>query len=149
MSIYWLCLIPFLLWFAAILFQVDRLNSRGLTLAFLTANVLCLAAGIALYRYQVFAEKRGFFVVAFGLPLIWIAIFEIFRMIYRAIRHENPSINVRSGKWIGDRPTDGFFTTYPPEKVISWADVIFGISQAFVPAVITMVLIIWSLAANW
>ena len=149
MSIYWLCIIPFLLWFAAILLQTDRLNSRRLTLFFLTTDIICFAAGVALYRYQAFPEKRGFFVVAFGIPLLWLTIFEVMRLIYKAIRHENPCINVRSGRWIGDRPVDGFFTTYPPDKVISWADVLFGISQMMIPLVIVMVLFICALAMDW
>lgn len=88
-------------------------------------------------------------VVLFAVPLIFTGIFELFRLLYLAVRHENPCINVRSGRWIGDRPVDGFYTTYPPEKVISWADVLFGISQMMVPLVVTMVLLICALALDW
>jgi hypothetical protein len=149
MSIYWLCLIPALLWFAGILFANDRLNSTKAAVLFDLAAVLCLVAGIILYHYQIFPEKRGFFVAVFAVPMIWLICFELFRLIYLKLRHEGPCINVRSGRWIGDRPVDGFFTKYPAEKVISWADVLFGISQMMIPLVITMVLFICSLAMDW
>ncbi len=149
MSIYWICLFPAVIWFAGVLFQADRLNSKKAAVAFDLAALLCFAAGIVLYRYHVFAEKRGFFIVVFAVPLIFLATFELFRFIYIALRHEGPCINVRSGRWIGDRPVDGFFTKYPENKVISWADVLFGISQWIVPLVIVMALFISSLAMNW
>jgi len=149
MSVYWLGLIPFLLWFASILLQNDRMCSRVTENLFLLASVLCFVLGIVLHHYEVFPEKPGFFVVAFGTPLLFVGISEICRLVYIRVRNETPCINVRSGRWIGDRPVDGFFTTFPPNKVISWADVLFGLTQWVVPLVITMVLIIWSLAANW
>ena len=149
MSIYYLTIIPGALWFSALLLQADRLCSRITANLFLLASLLCFGAGFALNARGFFPEKGGFIVVVFAVPLIFTGIFEIFRVIYRSIRHENPCINVRTWRWIGDRPRDGFFTTYPPEKVISWADVLFGISQMFVPLLITMVLFIWSLAADW
>lgn len=149
MSIYWLCLIPGLIWLSALIFANDRLNSQKTAILFDLAAVLCFAAGVALYRYQILPEKRGFFVVVFAVPLIFIGCFEIFRLIYRSFRHENPCINVRSGRWLGDRPVDGFFTKYPPEKVISWADVLFGVSQMMVPLVMVMILFICSLAMDW
>jgi hypothetical protein len=149
MSIYYVTIIPGLLWFAALMFQADRLCSRLTANLFLLASVLCFVAGLVLDSRGLFPEKGGYFVVIFAVPLIFTATFELFRMIYHAIRHENPCINVRSGRWIGDRPVDGFFTTYPPDKVISWADVLFGISQMMIPVVITMILFICSLAMNW
>ena len=117
--------------------------------SFLARFLFCFGAGFALNSRGFFPEKGGFIVVVFAVPLIFTATFEIFRMIYRAIRHENPCINVRSGRWIGDRPVDGFFTKYPPEKVISLADVFFGISQMLIPSVIVMILFICSLAMDW
>src|SRR2546423_2444195 len=120
MSMYYLTIIPGILWFSALLFQADRLCSRITANLFLLASLLCFGAGFALNARGFFPEKGGFIVVVFAVPLIFTGLFEIFRLIYRAIRHENPRINVRSGRWIGDRPRDGFFTTYPPEKVISW-----------------------------
>jgi len=149
MSIYWLCIIPFLLWITAIIFAADRLNSVKTAIVFDLAAVLCLVAGIVLYRYKVFEQKHGFFVVVFAVPLIFIGCFELFRLIYKKIRHENPCINVRSGRWIGDRPIDGFFTQYPLDKVISWSDVLFGISQMIIPLFIVMTLFICSLAMDW
>jgi hypothetical protein len=149
MSIYWLCIIPFLLWFSSLLLGADRLNSRWLSYFFLLAAIFCFLAGLVLFRYQFFDTKRGFFVVIFAVPLIFLMCFEILRLIYRGLRHENPCLNVRSGRWIGDRPVDGFFTKYPPDKVISWADVLFGISQMMVPLIITMTLFICSLAMDW
>ncbi len=149
MSVYYLAIIPFTLWFASILFQNDRMCSRVTKNVFIALSVLCVALGFVLHSYGVFPEKPGFFVVAFGMPLLFVGISEIFRLIFRAVRHENPCINVRSGRWIGDRPRDGFFTTYPPEKVISWADVLFGISQWIVPIVVTLVLLICALALDW
>lgn len=149
MSIYWLCLIPFLIWFGAAMLQTDRLCSRITANLFLLASLLCFGAGFALNARGFFPEKGGFIVVVFAVPLIFTGIFEIFRMIFHAIRHENPCINVRSGRWLGDRPRDGFYTTYPPGKVISWGDVLFGISQWGVPLVIVMILFICSLAMNW
>ncbi len=149
MSPYFLAIIPFVLWFASILFQNDRLCSRATRVVFLFACLACLALGIVLHHYSVFPEKPGFFIVAFGTPLLFVGLSEICRLIYISIRHETPCINVRSGRWIGDPPVNGFYTTYPPGKVISWADVLFGISQWLIPLVITMVLFIWSLAADW
>ena len=149
MSIYWLCLIPFVIWCGSILLQADRLCSRTTANLFLLASLLCFGAGFALNARGFFPEKGGFFVVAFSVPLIFTGIFEIFRLIFHAIRHENPCINVRSGRWLGDRPRDGFYTTYPPEKVISWGDVLFGISQMMFPTMITMFLMIASLAGDW
>ncbi len=149
MSIYWLCIIPGLLWFSALLLQSDRLNSRITANLFLLGSVLCVAVGLLLVRFNAFPHNGGFFVVVFAVPLIFTGIFEVLRLIYRAIRHENPCINVRSGRWIGDPPVDGFYTTYPPEKVITWADVLFGISQMMVPTVVAMVLIICALAMKW
>ena len=149
MSIYWLCIIPGLLWFLALLLQADRLCSRITANLFLLASVLCLIAGFVLDHDNYFPEKGGTIVVLFAVPLIFTGIFELFRLLYHAVRHENPCINVRSGRWIGDRPVDGFYTTYPPEKVISWADVLFGISQMMAPLVVTMVLLICALAMDW
>jgi len=149
MSVYYVAIIPGVLWFGALILQADRLCSRITANLFLLASVICLLAGILLDHYGYFPEKGGALVVLFAVPLIFTGTFEIFRFIYRAIRHENPCINVRSGRWLGDRPVDGFYTTYPPDKVISWADVLFGISQMMVPLVIVMVLLICSLAMNW
>ena len=149
MSIYYATTIPGVLWFAALLLQADRLCSRITASLFLLLSVLCLITGIVLHHNNFFPEKGGAIVVLFAVPLIFTGIFELFRLLYHALRHENPCINVRSGRWIGDRPVDGFYTTYPPEKVISWADVLFGISQMMVPTVITMVLIICALAMDW
>lgn len=149
MSIYYATTIPGVLWFAALLLQADRLCSRITANLFLLLSVLCLIAGIVLHHNNFFPEKGGAIVVLFAVPLIFTGIFEIFRLIHRAMRHENPCINVRSGRLIGDRPADGFFTTYPPEKVILWPDVLFGISQMTVPTVVTMVLLICALATNW
>jgi hypothetical protein len=149
MSIYWLSVIPGLLWFSALLFQADRLNSRITANLFLLASLLCSVAGFALNGYHVFPEKGGFFVVLFSVPIIFTGIFEIFRLIYIKIRHEGPCINVRSGRWIGDQPVDGFYTTYPPNKLISGADILFGISQMMIPLVIVLVLFICSLALDW
>jgi len=149
MSIYYLTIIPGVLWFSAILLQADRLNSRITANLFLLVSLLCFGAGFALDSRGFFPEKGGFIVVVFAVPLIFVGIFEILRLIYRAIRHENPCINVRSGRWLGDRPVDGFFTTYPPDKVISWADVLFGISQMLIPMIIVMILFICSLAMDW
>jgi len=149
MTIYWICIIPFLLWMSSLIFAADRINSAKIALLFFLAALLCFAGGVVLYRYKAFDEKRGFFVVVFAVPLIYLSCFEFFRLIYKTMRHENPYINVRSGRWLGDRPVDGFYTTYPPDKVISWADVLFGISQMMVPVVIVMVLFICSLSLNW
>lgn len=149
MSIYYLTIIPGLLWFSALLLQADRLCSRLTANLFLLASLLCFGAGFALDARGYFPEKGGAVVVLFGVPLIFTGTFELFRLLYRAVRHENPCINVRTGRWIGDRPVDGFYTTYPPEKVISWADVLFGISQMMVPLVVTMVLLICALAMDW
>ena len=149
MSIYYLTVIPGLLWFSALLLQADRLCSRLTANLFLLASLLCFGAGFALDSRGFFPEKGGAIVVLFAVPLIFTGIFELFRLLYLAVRHENPCINVRSGRWIGDRPVDGFYTTYPPEKVISWSDVLFGISQMMVPLVITMVLLICALAMDW
>jgi hypothetical protein len=149
MSIYYLTIIPGVLWFSALLLQADRLCSRITANLFLLASLLCFGAGFALDSRGFFPEKGGFIVVVFAVPLIFTGIFEIFRLIYRAIRHENPCINVRSGRWLGDRPIDGFFTKYPAEKVISGWDVLFGISQMFIPLVIVMTLFICSLAMDW
>src|SRR5437588_9679323 len=110
MSIYWLCLIPGLLWFSSLIFAADRLNSRKTAILFDLTAVLCFAVGLGLYRYQVFDTNRGFFVVVFAVPLIYLGCFEIFRLIYKKLRHENPCINVRSGRWLGDPPVAGFFT---------------------------------------
>jgi hypothetical protein len=148
MSVYWLGLIPFLLWFASILFQNDRMCSRVTENLFLLASVLCFALGSVLHHYEAFPEKPGFFVVAFGTPLLFVGISEICRLIYVRIRGEVPCINVRSGRWIGDPPMNGHWTKFPPGKKISWADIVFGLTQWVVPIVITMVLFIWSLAAN-
>ena len=98
MSIYWLCIIPGLLWFSALLLQSDRLNSRITANLFLLGSVLCLAVGLLLVRFNAFPHNVGFFVVVFAVPLIFTGIFEVLRLIYRAIRHENPCINVRSGR---------------------------------------------------
>ena len=134
---------------SSLILAADRLNSSKTAFLFYLAAVLCFVAGLVLYQYRVFDEKRGFFVVVFAVPLIYLSSFEIFRLLYKKLRHEGPCINVRSGRWIGDRPVDGFYTTYPPNKVISWADVLFGISQMMVPLAIVMVLFICSLAMNW
>jgi hypothetical protein len=147
-SIYLLFFIPFALWMLSLMLQHDRLNSRMVANLLVLAALFCFGAGFALGHRGFFPEKGGFMVVVFAVPLIFIGTFEILRLIYRSFRHENPCINVRSGRWLGDRPVDGFLTTYPPEKVISGWDVLFGISQMFVPLVITMVLFIWSLAAG-
>ena len=149
MSVYWLAIIPFVLWFSSILLQNDRLCSRATRVGFLAASLLCLALGIVLHQYRVFPEKPGFFLAAFGTPLLFVGISEIFRLVYIRGRGETPCINVRSGRWIGDPPVNGFYTTYPPDKTISWADVLFGLAQWVVPLVVTIVLFIWSLAANW
>ena len=149
MSVYYLAIIPGVLWFTAIILQTDRLCSRITANLFLLASLLCFGAGFALNARGFFPQVGGFMVVMFSVPLVFTGIFEIFRLVFYAVRHENPCINVRSGRWIGDRPRDGFFTTYPPEKVISWADVLFGISQMFVPLVVTMVLMICALAMGW
>lgn len=149
MTIYWLCLIPFLLWVLSLLFASDRLNSKKFAYLFLLAALLCFAAGLVLYRYQIFDTKRGFFVVVFAVPLIHVVCFEVLRLIYRGLRHENPCINVRTGRGPGDRPVDGFFTKYPPNKIISWGDVLFGVTQMMIFLVITLTLFICSLAMNW
>jgi len=149
MNIYWICVLPFLLWMASLIFAADRINSLKTALLFDLAAIVCFAAGLVLYRYQTFEEKRGFFVVVFAVPLIYLTCFELFRVTYKKLRHEVPCINVRSGRWLGDRPVDGFYTTYPPDKVISWADILFGLSQMMVPLVIVMVLMICSLALDW
>ena len=149
MSVYYLTIIPGALWFAALLLQADRLCSRITANLFLLASLLCFGAGFALDSRGFFPEKGGAIVVLFAVPLIFTGIFEIFRLIFYSIRHENPCINVRSGRWIGDHPRDGLYTTYPPEKVISWADVLFGISQMMVPTVVTIVLLICALAMDW
>lgn len=149
MSVYWLGLIPFILWFASIMLQNDRMCSRIAENLFFLASVLCFAVGIVLHQYQVFPEKPGFFVVGFGTPLLFVGISELCRIIYVTVRGETPCINVRSGRWIGDRPLDGFFTTFPAGKVISWADVLFGLSQWVIPIVIMFVLFICSLAMDW
>src|SRR4051794_40289121 len=114
MSIYWLCLLPFLLWFLAILFAADRLNSSWTRYIFDLAAVLCFVIGLVLNHYQVFDEKRMFFVAVFAVPLIYLGVFELLRLVYERVRREVPCINVRSGRWIGDRPNNGFFTQYPP-----------------------------------
>ncbi|MBV9241689.1 MAG: hypothetical protein JO314_06765 [Acidobacteria bacterium] len=147
--IYFLGLIPAYLAFVALMLQNDRICSRATTVVFEALSLLCLGLGILLHQYHVFPEKPGFFVVAFGIPLLFVGFSDICRVMYIAWRHETPCINVRSGRWIGDPPVNGFYTTYPPGKLISWADVLFGISQWIVPLVITMVLFIWSLAADW
>jgi len=149
MSIYYITILPGILWFAALLLQADRLCSRITANLFLLGSLLFFIAGVALNHRGLFPEKGGFTVVVFAVPLIFTGIFELFRLIYHAVRHENPCINVRSGRWIGDPPVDGFFTHYPAEKVISWADVLFGISQMMVPTVVVMVLFICSLALDW
>jgi hypothetical protein len=148
-SVYYLAIIPFLLWFASILFQNDRMCSLITENLFLLASVLCFALGIILHHYVVFPEKPGFFVVAFGTPMLFVGTSEICRLIYVAVRHETPCINVRSGRWIGDPPVNGHWTKFPSDKTISWADVLFGLTQWIVPIVIMMVLFIWSLAADW
>src|SRR5258706_11652468 len=108
MSIYWLCIIPFLLWFAMTLFQIDRLNSPRFEFFVVLAAFLCFAAGLVLFRYQVFEAKRGFFVVVFAVPLIFVTCFEFLRLVYKKLRHENPCINVSSWTWVGDPPVDRF-----------------------------------------
>src|SRR5258708_37658340 len=128
MSIYYLTIIPGVLWFSAIVLQVDRLNSRITANLFLLASLLCFGAGFAPERRGFCPETGGFIVVVFAVPLIFVGIFEILRLIYIKLRHEGPSINVRTMRWIGDRPVDGFFPKYPPEKMISWADVLFGLA---------------------
>jgi len=148
MYIYWLCLLPFILWFLGIFFAADRLNSTKARVLFDLAAVLCFLLGVVLYWYRVFPSKPEFFVGAFAVPLIFLGSFELLRLIYEKVRHETPCINVRSGRWIGDRPVDGFFTQYPPGKVISWADVLFGISQMLIPMVITMTVFIITLVAG-
>jgi hypothetical protein len=149
MNIYWICAVPFLLWISSLILAADRINSTTTALLFDLAAVICFAGGLVLFHYRVFDEKRGFFVVLFAVPLIYLTCFEFLRLIYRSGRHEVPCINVRSGRWIGDRPVDGFYTTYPPGKVISWLDVLFGISQMMIPLAIVMVLFICSLALDW
>ena len=149
MSIYWLSVIPFILWMSGITLGSDILNSRKSFYLLYFVDLVCLVAGVLLYRYRVFAEKPGFFVVVFAVPLIFLTCFEILRLIYVAVRHENPCISVRSGRRNGDPPTAGFFTEYPPDKVISWADRLFGVSQMMVPLMISFVLIVCSLAMNW
>lgn len=149
MSVYWLCIIPFLLWFLALLFAADRLNSQRTTYIFLLSAVLCFIAGLFLFHYQVFEAKRGFFVAVFAVPLIYLGVFELLRAIYKKRWHENPCINVRSGRWLGDRPVEGFFTKYPPDKVISWSDVLFGVSQIMIFIVVVLTLFICSLAMDW
>ena len=149
MSVYYLAIIPFLLWVVSIFLQNDRLCSRTIANIFLLVAALCFVGGVVLHHYEVFPQKSGFFVVAFGTPLLLGVIWEICRLIYVAIRHENPCFNYRSGRWLGDPPRNGFYTTYPPEKVISWADVLFGLSVTVISYAAVMVLFIWSLAANW
>ncbi len=144
-----LLLIPFCLWMLGLLFQNDRMCSVITQYLFILAGSLCLALGFVLRGYQVFPEKSGFFVVAFGIPLLFVGTSEIWRVVFVRIRHEPPYYNYRSHRWLGDRPRDGFFTTFPPGKVLSWADVVFGLTQIIVQGVLTMVLIIWSLAADW
>jgi len=144
-----LLIIPFFLWMLTLLLQNDRLCSATTRYVVLLVSAACLALGIVLRQYGVFSQKAGFFVVAFGMPLLFVGFSEICRLVYVAIRHETPCINVRSGRWIGDPPVNGFFTTYPPGKIISGADILFGLTQWVVPLVVAMVLIIWSLAADW
>jgi hypothetical protein len=141
--------IPFCLWVLVLMFQNDRMCSLVTQYLFILASALCLVLGFVLRQDQMFPEKAGFFVVAFGMPLLWIGISEIWRIVFVRIRHEPPCYNYRSHRWLGDPPRDGFFTTFPPGKVLSWADVIFGLTQTIFQFVLTMVLIIWSLAANW
>ena len=149
MAIYWLCLIPFLLWVTALFLANDRLNSVKIAVSFDLVTVACFVAGLVLYKYQVFPVKRGFFIVVFAVPLIHVVDFELLRLIYRSIRHENPCYNVRSGRNIGDPPVNGFFTKCPPEKVLSWADILFGVSQMLIFLVVVMTLFIASLAMDW
>ena len=149
MSAYYLTIIPGVLWFAALILQTDRLCSRITANLFLLASLLCFGAGFALDSRGFFPEKGGAIVVLFAVPLIFTGIFEILRIAYHAVWHENPCINVRSGRWIGDPPVDGFYTNYPPEKVISWADVLFGISQMMLPTIVVLVLLICALALDW
>jgi hypothetical protein len=134
---------------SGITFGSDILNSRKFFCLIYLVDLVCLVAGVLLYRYRVFAEKPGFFVVVFAVPLIFLTCFEVLRLIYVAMRHENPCISVRSGRRTGEPPPAGFFTDYPPGKVISWADRLFGVSQMMVPLIITFVLIVCSLAMNW
>src|SRR5260221_11070870 len=108
MSIYYLTIIPGVLWFSAILLQTDRLCSRITANLFLLASLLCFGAGFALDSRGFFPEKGGFIVVVFAVPLIFTGIFEIFRLIYRAIRPRNPCINVRPGRRTGGRPLAAF-----------------------------------------
>lgn len=149
MSAYYLTIIPGTLWFGATMLQADRLCSRITANLFLLASLLCFGAGFALNSRGFFPEKGGLIVVVFSVPLIFTGITEIFRLIYVAVRHETPCINYRSGRWLGDRPRDGFFTKYPESKVISWPDVLFGISQWIIPIILVIILFICSLAMNW
>lgn len=126
--------------------QHDRLNSRLIADIVLVAAILCCVAGVMLDRYEVFG---GMMAVLFAGPLIFVAVFEISRLVYIWIRHETPCINYRSGRWLGDPPVNGFFTEYPPGKVISWGDALFGITQAMVPMVIFMTLLITAGVMRW
>jgi hypothetical protein len=141
--------IPLFLWMFGLILQNDRLCSTATRYLYLLATVLCLTAGLLLNHYNFFPEKGGGMVVLFGVPLVFAAVFEICRLIYVAIRGETPCFNYRSGRWLGDPPRNGFFTTYPDSKVISWADALFGITVGMVSMAATLTLIIWSLAANW
>jgi hypothetical protein len=141
--------IPLFLWMLGLFLQNDRLCSAGTRYLYLLVTVLCLAAGILLNHYNVFPEKGGGMTVLFGVPLVFAAVFEICRLVYVAIRHETPCINYRTGRWLGDAPRNGFYTTYPPGKVISWADALFGLSQMLLSMMITLVLFICAMALDW
>jgi hypothetical protein len=149
MSLYVIA-IPLVLELALFVLSGDLLNIRKLFYWGYLSAVLSFLAGFWLFYFRTLDAYSypGFILLIFSIPLIYLTCFEVFRLIYKKFRSEEPCITNLTSV-IGTRPIGSIFSEYPINKVTSLADFVFSVAQCIIPLAIIFVLILLALINRW